>query len=205
MKATPIIIALALLGAIPLQVGAQEAPTQPAPAPAPAPTDDLGTSGTGTGTDSVGSSGTGTGTDSVGSSGTGTGTDSVGSSGTGTGTDSVGNTGTGTGTNSAAMTSAPLTISLSAQYSSMSSNRSQPITVLAVLGSDSAEVTSGTETIPLSSSNSACKVPVSVDLAWNSTVGGMTTFQVTCSKISGKARTVTITGGSASTSFTLKP
>ena len=179
MKATPIIIALALLGAIPLHVQAQEAP---APAPeAPAPTEDVGNTGTGTGTDSVGNTGTGT------------------------GTEAVGNTGTGTGTNSVVMSSAPLAVSLSAQNSWMTSNNSQPITVSAVVGADTVEVTSGTETIPLSSSNPACTVPASVDLAWNSKDGGTTTFQVACSKISGKAQTVTITGGNASTSFTLKP
>lgn len=197
MKATPMIIALALLGAIPLQVRAQEVPA-PAPAPAPAPEAPAPT-------DEVGNTGTGTGTDSVGNTGTGTGTDSVGNTGTGTGTDSVGNTGTGTGTDAIVMTSAPPVVSLSAQYSSMNSGNSQPITLSAVVGAQTAEVTSGTATIALSSSNAACKVPASVDLAWNSTQGGMTTFQVTCSKISGKAQTVTITGGGASTSFTLKP
>lgn len=197
MKATRIIIALALLGAIPLQVQAQEVPA-PAPAPAPAPEAPAPT-------DDVGNTGTGTGTDSVGNTGTGTGTESVGNTGTGTGTESVGNTGTGTGTEAIVMTAAPLAISLSAQNSWMTSNNSQPITVAAVVGSEEVAVTSGTATIPLSSSNPACKVPASVDLAWNSKTGGMTTFQVTCSKISGKAQTVTITGGNASTSFTLKP
>jgi len=183
MKATPMIIALALFGAIPLQVQAQEVPAPaPAPAPeAPPPTEDVGNTGTGTGTESVGNTGTGT------------------------GTESVGNTGTGTGTEAMVMTAAPLVVSLSAQNSWMNSNNSQPITVSAVVGSQDVAVTSGTTTIPLSSSNAACKVPASVDLAWNSTDGGKTTFQVTCSKISGKAQTVTITGGNASTSFTLKP
>lgn len=197
MKATPIIIALALLGAVPLQVQAQQAPT-PAPAPAPAPEEPAPT-------DDVGNTGTGTGTESVGNTGTGTGTEAVGNTGTGTGTEAIGNTGTGTGTEGVVMTSAPLAISLSAQNSWMNSNNSQPITVSVVVGSDDVAVTSGTETIPLSSSNPACTVPASVDLAWNSKAGGMTTFQVTCGKISGKAQTVTITGGSASTSFTLKP
>ncbi len=170
MKATPIIIALAMLGAIPLQVRAQEASTEPAPAPEePAPSEEISRTSTGTGTESVG------------------------------------NTGTGTGTSTVVMSSAPIAISLSAQNSWMSSNNSQPITVSAVVGSDSVDVTSGTQTVPLSSSHPACTVPASVDLAWNSREGGMATFQVTCSKISGKAQTVTITGGNASTSFTLKP
>ena len=153
----------------------------------------------------MGNTGTGTGTDSVGNTGTGTGTDSVGNTGTGTGTESIGNTGTGTGTDTVVMSAAPLVVSLSAQNSWMNSNNSQPITVSAVVGSQTAQVTSGTATIPLSSSSPACKVPASVDLAWNSQKGGMATFQVTCSKISGKAQTVTITGGNSSTSFILRP
>ena len=183
MKVTPILIALALFGAIPLQVQAQQAPAPaPAPAPeAPAPTDDVGNTGTGTGTEAVGNTGSGT------------------------GTESVGNTGTGTVTEGIVMSSAPVVVSLSAQNSWMNSNNAQPITVSAVVGSQTVEVRSGTATIPLSSSTPACKVPASVDLAWNSQNGGMATFQVTCSKISGKAQTVTITGGNSSTSFILRP
>lgn len=197
MKATLIVVALALLGAIPLQAQAQQAPAPaPAPAPAsqePAPTDDVGNTGSGTGTESLGNTGSGTGTESVGNTGSGT------------GTESVGNTGSGTGTEAMVMTAAPLVVSLSAQNSWMNSNNSQPITVSAVVGSDDVAVTSGTTTIPLSSSHPACTVPRSVDLAWNSKDGGMATFEVTCARISGKAQTVTITGGSASTSFILKP
>lgn len=195
MKVTPILIALALFGAIPLQVQAQQAPAPaPAPAPeAPAPTDDVGNTGTGTGTEAVGNTGTGTGTEAVGNTGSGT------------GTESVGNTGTGTVTEGIVMSSAPVVVSLSAQNSWMNSNNAQPITVSAVVGSQTVEVRSGTATIPLSSSTPACKVPASVDLAWNSQNGGMATFQVTCSKISGKAQTVTITGGNSSTSFILRP
>ena len=61
MKATPIIIALAVFSAIPLTVNAQSLP------PEPLPTDEVGKTGTGTGTvvsgtEAVGNTGTGTGT-----------------------------------------------------------------------------------------------------------------------------------------------
>ena len=191
MKVTPILIALALFGAIPLQVQAQQAP-EPAPAPAPVPVPAPAPEAPAP-------------TDDVGNTGTGTGTEAVGNTGSGTGTESVGNTGTGTGTERVLMSSAPVVVSLSAQNSWMNSNNAQPITVSAVVGSQTVEVTSGTATVPLSSSTPACKVPASVDLAWNSQDGGMATFQVTCSKISGKAQTVTITGGNSSTSFILRP
>lgn len=168
MKVTPMIIALAVFGAIPLTVNAQSLPAQPPP------TDEVGTTGTGTGT-------------------------AV------TGTDSVGNTGTGTGTVTMMSSAAPMPVTLSATNTTMTSNTSQEITVSTQANPDAIEATSGVETVPLSSSTSTCKVPASVDLPWTSTEGGAVTFTVSCGRVSGKGQTVTITGGTASTSFILKP
>lgn len=195
MKALPIIIALAVLGAIPLEVHAQTS------APAPTTTDDVGKTGTGTGT-LVDSS------DDVGKTGTGTGTTEGATVDPAT-TESVGNTGSGTGTTPTTMTmvrtAAPMPITLSATNTTLPSNGSQAITVSTQANPDALDVSSGVETVPLSSSNAACKVPASVDLPWTSKEGGVTTFQVSCGKINGKSQNVTITGGLASTSFTLKP
>lgn len=166
MKATPIIIALAVFGAIPLTVNAQSLPPEPVP------------------TDAVGKTGTGTGT-------------------VVSGTDSVGNTGTGTGTR--VMSAAPMPVTLSATNTSMTSNTSQAVTVSTQANPGALEATYGTQTVPLSSSSSLCKVPASVDLAWTSAEGGVTTFQVSCGRAPSKGQVVTITGGTASTSFTLKP
>ena len=166
MKATPIIIALAVFGAIPLTVNAQSLPPEPVP------------------TDAVGKTGTGTGT-------------VVGS------TESVGNTGTGTGTR--VMTAAPMPVTLSATNTSMTSNTSQAVTVSTQANPDAIDASYGTEIVSLSSSSSLCKVPASVDLSWTSAEGGVTTFEVSCGKAPGKGQVVTITGGMASTSFTLKP
>lgn len=166
MKATPIIIALAVFGAIPMTVNAQSLP------PEPVPTDDVGKTGTGTGT-------------------------------VVSGTDAVGNTGTGTGTRVASP--APMPITMSATNTTMTSNTSQTITVSTQADPDAMEPTYGSQIVPLSSSSSACKVPASVELPWTSSEGGVATFQVSCGKAPGKGTTVTITGGTASTSFTLKP
>ena len=168
MKATPIIIALAVFGAIPLTVNAQSLP------PEPLPTDEVSKTGTGTGT-------------------------------VVTGTESVGNTGTGTGTVAMMSAQAPMPVTLSATNTTMTSNTSQEITVSTQANPDAIEATSGTETVLLSSSTSACKVPASVDLPWTSAEGGAVTFTVSCGRATGKGQTVTITGGTASTSFVLKP
>lgn len=167
MKATPIIIALAVFGAIPLTVNAQSLPPEPVP------------------TDAVGKTGTGTGT-------------IVGS------TESVGNTGTGTGTR-VASGQAPMPVTLSATNTRMTSNTSQAVTVSTQANPDAIDASYGAEIVPLSSSSTLCKVPASVDLAWTSAEGGVTTFQVSCGKAPSKGQVVTITGGMASTSFTLNP
>ena len=55
--------------------------------------------------------------------------------------------------------------------------------------------------VPLASSNAACTLPGSVTVAWNSADGGIATVDVACGRTRG---TVTVSSGSASTSFTAK-
>jgi hypothetical protein len=98
--------------------------------------------------------------------------------------------------------SGPSPWTLSAPSSSISSPGSNTVAVTMPANAEASGDAS--YTVPLSSSVAACTVPASVVLDWTPSAGGSTSFQVDCAKVS-KRTTVTITGGTATTSFTLKP
>lgn len=188
MKSLTLLFALVLLGATSFDARAQTA--QPAPT-----TDDVGHTGTDT---AMAPTGDDTGTDTA-TTGQALPTDDVGHTGTDTATsgtplptDQVGHTGTDT------RTSGPSPWTLSATSTAISSPGSNTVTVTLL-----ADAQAGASyTVPLSSSAAPCTVPASVTV--DGTAGGSTSFQVDCAQVS-KRTTVTITGGTASTSFTLKP
>ena len=164
---------------------------------------DVGTTGTGTLGSDIGTSGTGTSGSDVGTSGTGTSGSDVGTSGTGTSGSDVGTSGTGT-TSGTVMGSAPHAPALSLQAASTSLRTPGTMQVTVVLAADDSlsPVQARDIVVPLASSNSACTLPASATVVWNSADGGTATVDVTC----GKARpgTVTVSSGNASTSFTVK-
>lgn len=163
---------------------------------------DIGTSGTGTTGSDIGTSGTGTTGSDVGTSGTGTTGSDVGTSGTGTTGSDVGTSGTGTTSGGTTSTTTYQPV-LSLQAGSTSLRTPGTMKVTAILSADASLSPAQARDIvvPLASSNSACTLPASVTVAWNSTDGGAATVDVACGKTRG---TVTISSGSASTSFTAK-
>ena len=220
MKTIHVLIATAALALVPVAGYAQSAPTttstdaaaepQATDAAATDPADgNVGSTGTGTGTNSatttaptdggdVGSTGTGTGTNDIGSTGTGTGT--IGSTGTGTGTTDVGSTGTGTGTLQAAPYEPTVTLATRATSLRTPGTLQVQVSLAAEASLDPPQARS--ITVDLASSSSACTVPASVSVDWSSAAGGSATFAVTCRKAGGQ--TVTISSGAASVSFTTK-
>jgi hypothetical protein len=175
MKILPVLLALVLLGATSFDACAQTS--------RPTPTtdeDELGHTGTDTAT--IGST---VPTDEVGHTGTDAAT---------SGSTDVGHTGTDTRT----APTGPSPWTLSAESSTISSPGSNTITVTLLADAGAG----GDYTVPLSSSAAACMVPASIAL--DGTTGGKASFQVDCAQVA-RRTTVTITGGTASTSFTLKP
>lgn len=186
MKSLPVLIALVLLAATTHAALAQTVPTTTDPtgtdaAPAPADTD-------------VGHTGTDTLTAPTDTDVGHTGTDTL----TTPTQTTVGHTGTDT------LTTGPSPWTLSAKSSTISSPGSVAITVVMPASSQGGDASAASYTVPLASSDPACTVPASVTLDWSSTTGGLASFDADCSKVA-KRTVVTITGGTASTSFTLKP
>lgn len=181
MKTLPALIALLALGAVAFDAQAQSASTPPASTPTT--TDDVGHTGTDTAVTPAPV------------------TDDVGHTGTDTAvtptpvTDDVGHTGTDTMTTPAG----PSPWTLSAKPGTISSPGSTTITVTMPAGGEGG----GSYAVPLSSSTPDCTVPESVDLTWSS-AGGTASFKVDCAKVASKQQ-VTITGGTTSTSFIVKP
>lgn len=193
---TPLFV-FVLLGATCVDVHAQSRP-----APTPTPTEEVGRTGTDTATTPTGEDVGHTGTDTLTSEQSPPAED-VGHTGTDTltgsqPTDDVGHTGTDT----VVMSGRPSPWTLSATSSAISSPGSNTVTVTLLADPESGGAAS--YTVPLSSSAAACTLPASVALDWTPDAGGMASFQVDCAKVT-RRTTVTITGGTASTSFTLKP
>jgi hypothetical protein len=199
MRILPVLVAIFALAASPL-VAAQSATV---------PTDDVGHTGTDTAvtqtvpTDDVGHTGTDTAvsgtipTDDVGHTGTDTAV-----SGT-VPTDDVGHTGTDTVTTTTT-TAPPPTPHLSLQPASSSMVGPNTMKVTAIMSADpSAPSASYSYSVPLASSDPSCTLPASVNVDWTSAQGGMASFAVTCAKVS-VTKTVTISSGSATASFSLK-
>lgn len=111
-------------------------------------------------------------------------------------------TGTGTGTGTVVASTGPSPWTLQARSSSISSPRTMTVTAVIPADLDAVSETTASYTVPLSSSDPACTLPESVTLQWSSAAGALGSVQVDCAKVSSN-RTVTITGGTASTSFTL--
>lgn len=219
MKTIHVLIATAALAIAPLAAHAQSAPTTTTGATdatgTPETTDsatattttdptgsDVGSTGTGTGTNSATSTAAPTGTSDIGSTGTGTGTNDIGSTGTGTGTNDIGSTGTGTGTFQSAAPPYVPTVTLAAKAASLRTPGTVQVQV--TLGADASldPPQARDVSVPLASSSAACTVPASATVAWTSAAGGSATVDVTCKKAGGQA--VTISSGTASTSFTIK-
>jgi hypothetical protein len=169
-------------------------------------TTDGAASGTAQGTDAtggdVGSTGTGTLDSDIGTSGTGTVGGDVGSTGSGTTGSDVGTSGSGTTSGSTTGT-APYQPALSLQAGSTSLRTPGTVQVTVVLAADASlsPAQAADIVVPLASSNSACSLPASVTVAWTCADGGAATVDVACGRTRG---TVTISSGSASTSFTAK-
>ena len=178
MKTLSVFVAFLALAASPL-VAAQSAAL---------PTDDVGHTGTDTAvTQTVP-------TDDVGHTGTDTAV-----SGT-IPTDDVGHTGTDTMT-SAAPSSAPA-VSLQANSSSMVGPNTMKVTAIIAADPNSTSTATLSASLPLASSDPACTVPASVDITWTASQGGLVSFSATCAKVSAN-KTITISSGSSSTSFSL--
>ena len=141
----------------------------------------------------------------IGSTGTGTGTSDIGSTGTGTGTNDIGSTGTGTGT---VQSTAPSTttvsspaVSLVSRSTSLRTPGSMQVTVTLAANPGSSDPPRDI-VVPLASSSASCVVPASVIVGWTAAAGGTTSVNVACSKAG--AQTVTISSGTASTSFSVR-
>ena len=128
-----------------------------------------------------------------------TGTDSA-TATTGTSTD-VGRTGTDSMLAAAPAPLLPMTLAV--KSSAITSPGSNTATALMAADQGSTSDATASYTVPVSSSDAACTVPESVTLQWSSSAGAMSSFAVDCAAVSSN-RTVTITAGNASTSFTLK-
>jgi hypothetical protein len=179
MKTLSVLVAFLALAASPL-VAAQTATV---------PTDDVGHTGTDTAvTQTVP-------TDDVGHTGTDTATTQT------VPTDDVGHTGTDTVT--MAMPSATPPLSLQAASSSMVGPNTMKVTAIMSADPMSTSTAGLSYSAPLASSDPACTVPASVDVNWTASQGGTASFAVTCSKVAAD-KTITISSGSASTSFVLK-
>ena len=94
-------------------------------------------------------------------------------------------------------------MTLAVKSSSIASPGSNTATALIAADQSATSEATASYTVPVSSSDAACAVPESVTLQWSSSAGAMSSFAVDCAKVSSN-RTVTITAGNASTSFTLK-
>lgn len=106
------------------------------------------------------------------------------------------------GTGTRLLSTAPAGTKLVAQSSSVVSPGSNTITLLLPADTTAAPGTTVTYTVALSSSDSACTTPASVDLTWYAATGGSSIFVVDCAAVRSD-RNVTITGGTATASFDL--
>jgi hypothetical protein len=201
MKSTDTLVLLVLtaaLGAIPSSASAQTA-TATATA---TDTETLTRTGTGTGTrtgDAAQTAGSDS-TEGLTRTGTGTGTRTQATdSGS---TEGLTRTGTGTGTRTEALMMAASPWTLEAQQGSVTGPGSNTITLLLPADPNAAADATATYTVTLSSSDSACTVPASVELTWMAATGGSSKFIVECAAVD-SARNVTITGGTATASFDL--
>jgi len=201
MKSTDtlaLLVLTAAFGVIPYSATAQTA-TATATA---TDTETLTRTGTGTGT----RTGTAAQTTDSGS------TEGLTRGGTGTGTrtqatdsgstEGLTRTGTGTGTRTEALMAAASPWTLQAQHASITGPSSNTITLLLPADPNAAADATATYTVTLSSSDSACTVPGSVQLTWMAATGGSSIFVVDCAAVASDT-TVTITGGTATASFDL--
>jgi hypothetical protein len=177
MKTLSVLVAFLALAASPL-VAAQTATV---------PTDDVGHTGTDTATTQT------VPTDDVGHTGTDTATTQA------VPTDDVGHTGTDTMT----ATVAPPPLSLQAGSSSMVGPNTMKVTAIISADPNSTSTAGQSYSAPLASSDPACTVPASVSVNWTSSQGGTASFSATCAKVTADT-TITISSGSAKTSFVLK-
>jgi len=111
-------------------------------------------------------------------------------------------TGTGTGTRTEASMMAASPWTLAAQHGSITGPGSNTITLLLPADPNAAADATVTYTVTLSSSDSACTVPGSVQLTWMAATGGSSKLIVECAAVDSD-RNVTITGGTATASFDL--
>jgi hypothetical protein len=91
---------------------------------------------------------------------------------------------------------------LEAQSASVVGPGSNTITLMLPADASAAPDATATYTVALSSSDSACTTPASAELTWMAATGGSSKFIVECAAVASD-RNVTITGGTATTSFDL--
>lgn len=106
------------------------------------------------------------------------------------------------GTGTRLLSAAPSGTELVAQSSSVASPGSNTITLKLAADPSAPAGKTVTYTVTLSSSESACTVPASVDLTWYAATGGSSIFVVDCAAVP-TSRKVTISAGNAAASFDL--